>query len=136
MAAVGLVGEVAAFEWLKANYPDANDASWRSGYRNLLDGAGGDDSLGYDFEVLSRQRRLLFEVKATTGDAVEFDLTDAEIRAAQSVRRTERYHILFVAHALTSDERAIYLLPNPFAAEGIGRYGTLGSGLRLRFDIS
>ena len=59
MAAVGLAGEIAAFEWVKANYPEATEASWRSGYRNLLlGGSEGDDSLGYDFEVISRQRRL------------------------------------------------------------------------------
>jgi hypothetical protein len=135
-AAVGLAGETAAFRWLRKNYPDATEASWCSGYRNQLEGSGGDDRLGYDFEVPTSKGRLLFEAKATTGGAWEFDLTDAEIRAAQSVGRNERYYILFVTHVLNGDERRIYLLPNPFATEGIGRYGTLGSGLRLGFDLS
>jgi hypothetical protein len=136
-AAVGLAGEVVALEWLKANYPNVTDASWRSGYRNLLLGGNeGDDSLGYDFEVVFRRHRLLFEVKATVGDAFEFDLTEAEIRAAQTVRPNDRYHVLFISKVLDSDERSIYLLPNPLGAEGIGRYRMVGSGLRLRFSLS
>lgn len=135
--AIGLAGEVVALQWLKANYPLATDASWRSGYRNLLlGGSDGDDSLGYDFEVLGPKIRLLFEVKSTTGDTLEFDLTDAEIRAAQRVRRGEHYFILFVTHVLQGDDRSIHLLPNPFGKEGIGRYRTIGSGLRLRFDFN
>lgn len=66
---------------------------------------------------------------------VEFDLPAAEIRAAQNLRRGDRYSILYVSHVLTSDERAIYLLPNPLGTEGLGRYRTIGSGLRLRFTL-
>jgi hypothetical protein len=136
-AAVGLAGEVVALEWLKAKYPNITDAAWRSGYRNLLLGGNeGDDSLGYDFEVVFRRHRSLFEVKATAGDAFEFDLTEAEIRAAQTVRRSDRYYILFVSKVLNSDERSIYLLPNPLGAEGVGRYRTVGSGLKLRFSLA
>jgi hypothetical protein len=135
MDAVGLAGEVAAYGWLEANYDEFTDASWCSGYRNRIDGAGGDDSHGYDFEILTPRQRLMFEVKATTGAGFEFDLTDVEMRAARRVRRNEQYHILFVTHALTSEERAIYLLPNPLGQQGIGRYRTLGSGLRLKFEL-
>lgn len=136
VAAVGLAGEVVALEWLKANYEGATDASWRSGYCNLiLGGTDGDDSLGYDFEVLERRRRLLFEVKASLTNVCEFDLTEGEIRAAQSLRRSDRYFILYVTHVLTSDERAVYLLPNPLGTEGLGKYRTVGSGLRLRFKL-
>ncbi len=135
MDAVGLAGEVAAYGWLEANYEEFTDASWCSGYRNRIDGTGGDDSHGYDFEILTPRRRLMFEVKATTGAGFEVDLTDLEMRAARGVRRNEQYHILFVAHALTSEERAIYLLPNPLGQQGIGRYRTVGSGLRLKFEL-
>jgi hypothetical protein len=135
-AAVGLAGEVVALEWLKANFDGATDASWRSGYRNLvLGGAEGDDSLGYDFEVLERRHRLLFEVKASATNVCEFDLTEGEIRAAQGLRRGDRYHILYVTHALTSDERSVHLLPNPLGTDGLGKYRTVGSGLRLRFKL-
>jgi hypothetical protein len=70
------------------------------------------------------------------GDAFEFDLTEAEIRAAQTIRRSDRYYILFISKVLNSDERSIYLLPNPLGTEGIGRYRTVGSGLKLRFSVS
>jgi hypothetical protein len=135
-AAVGLAGEVVALEWLRSQYDDVTDASWRSGYRNLLLGGDeGDDALGFDFEVVSRRHRLFFEVKATTGDTCQFDLTKAEITAAQGIRRGDAYFVLYVTNVLSSDERAIYLLPNPFGTAGIGRYRTVGSGLRLQFVL-
>lgn len=134
--AVGLAGEVVAYAWLRSQYEDATEASWRSGYRNLvLGGHEGDDGLGYDFEVLTPKQRLLFEVKATVGDRCEFELTDGEIRAAQGLRKSDRYYVLFVTHVLNSDDRAIHVLPNPFIAEAVGLYRTIGSGLRLGFDL-
>lgn len=135
-AAVGLAGEVVALEWLRAQYQGVTESSWRSGYRNLvLGGAEGDDSIGYDFEVLTSRQRLLFEVKATVSDRCEFELTASEIRAAQGLRRGDRYFVLFVTKVLTSDERAIHLLPNPFTADAVGLYRTIGAGLRLGFDL-
>lgn len=134
--AVGLAGEVAALEWLKVQYESASEDSWRSGYRNQVIGDGlGDDSLGYDFEVITAKQRLLFEVKAAIGDGTEFDLTGAEIQAAQSVRRSERFYILFIQHVLDADERRALMLPNPFSPEGSDYFGTVGAGLRLRFSL-
>jgi hypothetical protein len=135
--AIGLAGEIAALEWLKVQYESASEDSWRSGYRNQVIGDGlGDDSLGYDFEILTAKQRLLFEVKAAIGDGTEFDLTGAEILAAQSVRRNERFYILFVQHVLDADERRALMLPNPFSPEGSDYFGTVGAGLRLRFSLA
>lgn len=74
----------------------------------------------------------MFEVKATVGRRCEFELTDAEIRAAQGLRWSDRYLVLLVSHIPNSDKRAIQLLPQsvPFTANATGRYRTIGSGLR------
>ena len=135
-AAVGLAGEIVAFAWLRRHYLDITDVFRRSGYRNFVVGDEGDDSPGYDFEVLTPRRRLLFEVKASVGNRWEFELTDTEIRAAGGLRRGDRYHILFVSSVLNSDERAIHLLPNPFSTDAAGLYRTMGAGLRLGFELA
>jgi hypothetical protein len=79
-----------------------------SGYRNLLLGDGqGDDSLGYDFRIVSSERTRLFEVKATVDDHTEFTLGETEVRRAQNLQPDEEYLIIFVAHVLDSTRRRI-----------------------------
>ena len=137
-AAIGLAGEVAALEWVKVHYPGVTDyESWRSGYRNqVLGGTEGDDTLGYDIVVDTDKNRLMFEVKATTGDLAEFVLTEVEIVRAQNLKRRERYHILFVSHVLERDLRRIQLLPNPLDPRYGRFYRTIGEGLRYRFNLA
>jgi len=134
---IGLVGEVLALEWLKEQYPGLTEDAWKSGYRNqVLGDGGGDDSLGYDFEVHAGKQRILYEVKATTGDDTEFVLTPAEMACAQEVRRGERYRVIFVQHALEPDAFKIHILPNPLSPQFRQNYRFAGEGLRLRFALS
>ena len=136
-AAIGLAGEVAALEWLKAHYPGVTDDAWVSGYRNQVLGDGqGDDTLGYDLVIDTDKHRLMFEVKATAGDSAEFVLTDVEMLRAQSLKRRERYHVLFVSHALDSDLRQIRRLPNPLDPHFARFYHIVGQGLRYRFRVA
>ncbi|MGW3421314.1 sacsin N-terminal ATP-binding-like domain-containing protein [Streptomyces phaeochromogenes] len=136
-AAVGLAGEIAALEWLKSRYDGVDDSVWVSGYRNqILGDALGDDSLGYDFIVEQRRARLLFEVKSSAGGAGEFLLSPTEITRARSLKKRETYHVLYVAHALDSDMRRIYLLPNPLDPRSARYFRSVGEGLRYRFQLS
>lgn len=138
--AIGLVGEVAALEWLKRAYPDsAGDDCWKSTYRNrVLGGAPGNDSLGYDFEVMRRTHRLLFEVKASTGEAMEIELSESELECARQYAsdRRHQYRILYVPNALDPKLRRIHVLPNPFSRRGRGVFRLRGGGQRYRFEIS
>lgn len=135
-AAIGLVGEVVALEWLKRRYAGASDDCWRSGYRNrVLGGSLGNDSLGFDFEVPVGRTSYLFEVKATTGDERQIDLGESEVRAVRQHAQTDRYRILYIPFALDPARRAIYVLPNPFAERGRELYQLAGSGLRYRFHL-
>jgi hypothetical protein len=135
-AAVGLVGEVAALEWLKARYKDVDDGAWVSGYRNLVFGDGlGDDTLGYDLVVERRRHRLFFEVKSASRDSTEFVLTANEIAKARSLRKMESYHLLYVAYALDSKLRRIHELPNPLDPAHAHFFRSLGEGMRYRFDL-
>jgi hypothetical protein len=136
--AVGLVGEVLAFEWLKAQYEGVTDECWKSEYRDLvLGGTSGDDELGYDFEVFVKRgsTSYLFEVKATTGDDSVIELGATELEASQRLARSNRYRILFVPHALDAGQRRVFVLPNPFSKYGRGSFETTGAGIRYRFRL-
>jgi hypothetical protein len=136
-AAIGLAGEVAALDWLKRRHPGTTDDAWVSGYRNQLMGDGrGDDTLGYDLVVDEPRRRIYYEVKATSGDATEFVLTDLEMLRAQTVRKRERYAVLYVTHALDGDMRAIHELPNPLDPANAGFFRSDGQGFRYRFRLA
>lgn len=134
--AVGLVGEVLAYAWLRARYPsEVTPDSWVSGYRSaVLGGHEGDDSLGYDFEVVQRSQTLHFEVKATSTDTCEFQLTESELRAAQAARRGT-YRILFIRNVLDKTRRTLHVLPNPFEETSRGKFRVMNEGLRYRFDL-
>lgn len=135
-AAVGLAGEIAALEWLKAKYDGVDDGAWVSGYRNLVLGDGqGDDTLGYDLVVEQPRARLFFEVKASAREPGEFMLTATEIARARSLKKRERYSLLYVAHSLNSDLRHIYELPNPHYPKSARYFRSVGEGLRYRFDL-
>jgi hypothetical protein len=136
--AIGLVGEVLAFHWLKHQYgDDVNNDSWRSSYKNqVLGGSAGTDSLGYDFEVIRKRGRLLFEVKASTSDRGEIELGETEVEKAQQNHGNNRYRIIYVANALDPERRFIRVLPNPFSEKGRGFFRLAGTGLRYQFKIT
>ena len=60
LKAIGLAGEVIAFEWLKRQYPkEANEGCWKSSYRDFVIGEPkGNDSLGFDFEIILKSRTI------------------------------------------------------------------------------
>jgi hypothetical protein len=134
--AIGFVGELLAYEWLKRQYKGVVPENWRSTYRNcMFGGNSGNDGLGYDFEVLLTNRRLLFEVKATASDRLEIELGETEVAFAQKLSRGNQYRILFIPHALDRKARSLYVLPNPFSEVGRRFYRVVGTGLRYQFQM-
>lgn len=135
--ALGLIGEVVTYHWLRAKYPTGH-VRWVSGYRqHVFGGTDGDDTLGYDFEVLTAGGRepFLFEVKAG-GSATEFEMSDGEIDVARSRTSRDRYRILFVRNARNSQLRTIHVLPNPFRRQSAELYRLRGRGVRYEFRLS
>jgi hypothetical protein len=133
LAAIGLVGEVIAFDWLSEQYK-GNVISWRSGYRDkVLGGAEGDDTLGYDVEVITRASKFLFEVKSSVEEGTDFELTETEVNTARLNVGRDVYRIVYVRHALDPEQTSILLLPNPFSRRGQEAYRIVGSGLHYRF---
>lgn len=137
--AIGLAGELLAFQFLKAKHrKNFNDSCWVSENRRSMFPEDGDLTLGYDFRVATTEREWLYEVKATPGDLCEFELTDNEYRQAVSASpdRSRRYRILFVFHALDPSRCRIVELPNPASDSSDSLFRIIGrSSTRMRFEL-
>jgi hypothetical protein len=136
--AMGLAGELLAFHYLKARHRERfSDACWVSENRVCLFPEAGDHTLGFDFKVATTETEWVYEVKATPGDATEFELTDNEYRVAAlaAAERSRRYRILLVQYCFDLDRCRVLELPNP-AGLGRGNFKTVGrSSVRMAFEI-
>jgi hypothetical protein len=131
--AVGLIGELWAREWLRRLHglESVDESNWVSGYRDaVLNTSGGQDTLGYDFIVVRKSYTLYYEVKASTGDPLRFELGPTEIGAAQRWRldRDHRYRIVYVANVGDPERMSVTLLPNPFSGKAEGKFRPVGKG--------
>lgn len=143
--AVGLIGELLAFEWLKRYYARSHhhvipEDSWVSeNGRRALGLSDVSDGLGYDFRVELRTTRHYWEVKATTGDLPLIEVGPTEIAAAQKYQRDirDRYRIIFVTNALDPATARLLVLPNPFSKSGADVYQVVGGGsVKFKFELS
>jgi hypothetical protein len=139
-SAIGLAGELLAFEFLRAKHQrHFNDTCWVSENRASLFSEGGSISEGCDFRVVTTEREYLYEVKATPYDGYEFELTDAEYRTAAAVAEqpSKDYRILFVQNAFDPDRCRILELPNPAGRKTRENFRIVGrSSVRMRFDLA
>lgn len=131
--AVGLMGELWAREWLRRvhNLESVDESIWVSCYRDaVLNTSGGLDSLGYDFIVATKSRTYYYEVKASTGNPLRFEMGPTEIFTAQRFRtdREHRYRILYLANVDDPMRMTWMLLANPFSVKGEGAFRTVGRG--------
>jgi hypothetical protein len=115
-SAIGLVGELVAFHWLKEKDPSraVDETCWKStNVGHVFPGASGSDGLGFDFEVPRKTGSIMYEVKATSGDAGMLEVGETEVHCAQQHAGSDRWRLLVVEHALSAHPR-VHLLPNPF----------------------
>jgi hypothetical protein len=132
---IGFAGEVLAYEWLLGEFP-TSEVYWASGYRDyVFGGTEGSDVLGYDFRVATPTRTMYFEVKSTSGDALQFEMSPGEEDFARSLRRRSDLSVLFVRNAQQPSAATVLSLPNPFSRSGTDHYRRSGS-LRLSFRLA
>ena len=134
--AVGLTGEMIAYHWLRHRDPGLVDETcWKSGnVRFVFDGVTGDDGLGFDFEVPRKGGSVMYEVKATTGDAGAIELGETEVRCAQEHSRNDRWRLLVVENALSHSPR-VHMLPNPFHHDSRSLFEFVGNRVRMQFRL-
>lgn len=116
-----------------------DDACWVSGNRELAvpDGAFGDDGLGFDFRVRTKEVEWRYEVKSSLDDSYEFEFTRNEMRVAAecSADASRRYRILYVPFVDDPTRWRVMELPNPMSEAGRTFFRTVGAGAtRMRFD--
>lgn len=139
-SAVGLIGELWAREWIRIRHDLASvdESNWVSSYRDsVLNTGGGDNSLGYDFVVTRKSYSVYYEVKASTGDPLRFEMGPTEIGAAQRWRldRDHRYRILYISYVGSPARMKVAVLANPFSARAEGKFRAVGKGSVLyEFD--
>lgn len=134
--AVGLAGEVLAYKWLCESYSEANPDSWRSSNRKyVFDGNPGDDSLGYDFEIVLKSMTLYFEVKTSSTESMKIHFGESEVSWARRFVNNNQYRILYIMNALDSKSRSLHILPNPLSRKGINFYHNVGGNLIYKFIL-
>jgi len=131
--AMGFAGEWLAFQWLERHHDsDFTPAGWVSAYRRTVFPGEGDDGLGWDFQVPTRQGELRYEVKTTVSDGGQIELGETQVLAAQEHSRNDWWRLIVVTNVLNANRR-LRILPNPFGPRARGRYVFVGQGLRLRY---
>ncbi|MCB4769617.1 DUF3883 domain-containing protein [Ancylobacter sp. Lp-2] len=137
--AMGIASEWLAREYLRRRHPkEMSDACWVSSNRAAFcTGAAGDDSLGYDFRVVTERNEWLYEVKSATDAGGEFELTARELEAAgsASLERKRRYRILYVPFVFDPAQWRVLPLSNPADPNTRDRFRVLrGGSVRYRFE--
>ena len=116
-----------------------SDRCWVSSNRAAFcpDGEG-DDSLGYDFRVVTARNEWLYEVKSALDEGGEFELTARELEVAGSAAldRKRRYRILYVPYVFDPDRWRVLPLQNPGGERTRNRFRVIRTGsVRYGFDI-
>lgn len=137
--AMEMAGEWLAYQFLlKRHEGYVDEGSWISENRRHFFGGGeGYEGAGYDFRVVTPRVEWLYEVKSTSGNGCEFEITANEVRVASGVSKDgrRRYRILYVRHVFSPDEWYVLELPNPMGEQTRNQFQTVGQGsFRLRFE--
>ncbi|NYD78431.1 sacsin N-terminal ATP-binding-like domain-containing protein [Arthrobacter cupressi] len=133
--AIGFAGEWLAYKWLNRLHKEAfSPECWVSKYRERVFPGQGDDGLGCDFQVSTRQGPLLYEVKTSQGEGGQFELGETQVLAAQANARNGLWRLLVITDVLNHN-RKIRMLRNPFDPKARGQYVFVGQGLRLRYAL-
>ena len=138
--AMGICSEYLAHKFLKDRHPrEMSDRCWVSGNRKWFcpDGELGDDSLGYDFRVVTDRNEWLYEVKSALDDGGEFELTARELEVAGSAAmdRKRRFRILYVPFVFDPDRWRVLTLPNPVGEATRNQFKVIRTG-SVRYGFS
>lgn len=137
--AMGMASEWLVWKLLFRRHPkEMSDECWVSSNRGkFCTGSVGDDSLGYDFRVVTARHEYLYEVKSALDSGGEFELSARELEVAGSARedRKRRYRILYVPFVFDPNRWMVMTLPNPVGIKTRDQFRVVRSGsVRYRFE--
>ncbi len=136
---MGMASEWLVWKLLFRRHPkEMSDDCWVSSNREkFCPGPAGDDSLGYDFRVVTARHEYLYEVKSALDAGGEFELTARELEVAGSARedRKRRYRILYVPFVFDPTRWIVMTLPNPAGINTRDQFRVVRSGsVRYGFE--
>lgn len=136
---MGMASEWLAWKLLFRRHPkEMSDECWVSSNREkFCTGPAGDDSLGYDFRVVTARHEYLYEVKSALDAGGEFELTARELEVAGSAREDRKrwYRILYVPFVFDPTRWMVMTLPNPAGIKTREQFRVVRSGsVRYRFE--
>ncbi len=139
--AMGVASEYLAREYLRRKYPEEmKDDCWVSKNRaSFCAGDEGDDTLGYDFRILTARNEWLYEVKSALDAGGEFEITANELAVAGSAaaERKRRYRILYVPYVFDPTRWCVLTIGNPTSDSWRKRLTIVRRGsVRYAFDRS
>ena len=137
--AMGMASEWLVWKLLFRRHPkEMSDECWVSSNREkFCTGPVGNDSLGYDFQVVTARYEYFYEVKSALDAGGEFELTARELEVAGSARedRKRRYRILYVPFVFDPTRWMVITLPNPAGTKTRDQFRIVRSGsVRYRFE--
>ena len=71
---------------------------------------------------------------ASTGDVGTIELDETEVRCARENSRNDRWRLLIVENALSTDPR-VHMLPNPFHHDSRSLFEFVGNRVRMQFRL-
>lgn len=139
---VGLVGEIQAYRFLRASFGEdvVTRESWVSEMRSkvipLVPGEPDNlsDGHGFDFRFRHASKLWHVEVKATTGDDEQFDVSIGEIEVASRLAGdpSKPWRFLRITNALSATP-GFEWLPNPFDEKFRKLYRIQKAGMRISY---
>ena len=111
---IGFVGEVIVYEQLKKIYGEAS-VSWDSGYAKEANvNPKGDDMYHYDIKYKKNDDYYYVEVKSTTTDSLEFEISELEFEFGKINKKN---YEIFIVTNVEDKNRKIKNIGNPFVFE-------------------
>ncbi len=109
---IGFIGEVLVYKKLKEQY---GDVSWDSGYaKEANENPKGDDMNHYDIRYKKDDEYYYVEVKSTTTDNLEFEISELEFEFGKEKKKN---YEIFIVTNVENQNREIKNIGNPFIFE-------------------
>ena len=109
---IGFIGEALVYHKLKEQF---SDVSWDSGYAKEANvNPKGDDMYHYDIKYKKGDEYCFVEVKSTTTDNLEFEISELELEFA---KENKKNYEIFIVTNVENEKPRIKNIGNPFVFE-------------------
>lgn len=109
---IGFIGEALVYHKLKEQF---GDVSWDSGYAKEANvNPKGDDMYHYDIKYKKGDEYCFVEVKSTTTDNLEFEISELELEFA---KENKKNYEIFIVTNVENEKPRIKNIGNPFVFE-------------------